>query len=314
MYKRVTEFNPTPDQTPSDSEMFDAYTQQASPPAPLLAPPPPFLAPAPAYTPAPLAQAPAPAPAVYNPAPIPAAAASAPAPVFAPAPIPAPVYAPAPIPVSPAPTLAPEPDLFDGEVDLYAAEPEFEDDEGSDDTAHDVEYSAPSHAQPRRAAHRDTSARVPAKARDRERERERTLIRRTAAKYTELLGRPAADLELLAAILGTTASVPDLTVMAMTATVKDFQIAADTLAIMDADVVEAAVEAAALGRPRVKGIWSLLTHLGVLTQEPRSPSSAVCAKASTGMRSAPESTGRSPCLRSDVRRIHVGETRERSAS
>jgi hypothetical protein len=131
---------------------------------------------------------------------------------------------------------------------------------------------------PRREARRDAPPRQPTKSRDRDREKERTLIRRTALKFQELSEQPSGDLGLLASILGTSTSVVDLTIAVMTSSAKDTEITSDTVAIMDADLVEAAVEAAALGRPRVKGVWAFLTQLGVLHQEmPASDAKAAVA-------------------------------------
>ena len=269
MIRRI--YSGVTDTTPFTTPAPIPFPVQAPAPAPLAAP----VIPDPGFPAAPPTLVPAqPAP-VLAPAPVPAPAPLFPAPTLAPAPSPVtPVLVPAPAPAVAPPTLVPvQPAPVLATVPAPAA-PVIDDDEDEVEGADELnepalapgEESAPApQLQSRRDARREERPRTPAsKPRDRDRERERSLVRKTAAKFQELLGSSEDDRALLGGILAVAPTPHDLTVAILTANARDIQVAADTLTIIDADVVEAAVEAAALGRPRVKAVWQLLQRAGIL--------------------------------------------------
>jgi len=87
------------------------------------------------------------------------------------------------------------------------------------------------------------------------------LVRRIVVKATELTDAPAAQRALLAHLLGTADSVPELTAAVFTAGRSFTTSAVDLRSIGDADPMEAGVAALSLPKPRLKAVWALLVVL-----------------------------------------------------
>ncbi len=87
------------------------------------------------------------------------------------------------------------------------------------------------------------------------------LVRRIVVKATELTDAPAAQRALLAHLLGTADSVPELTAAVFTAGRSFTTSAVDLRSIGDADPMEAGVTALSLPKPRLKAVWALLVVL-----------------------------------------------------
>jgi len=87
------------------------------------------------------------------------------------------------------------------------------------------------------------------------------LVRRIVVKATELTDAPAAQRALLAHLLGTADSVPELTAAVFTAGRSFTTSTADLRSIGDADPMEAGVAALSLPKPRLKAVWALLVVL-----------------------------------------------------
>lgn len=243
--------------------------------------PTPFPAPAPLF---PQQAAP-----TTTPAPIPVAS-PAPAPIQAPAPAVFPVtQAPAPTPQTvhpaPAPTPAPQP-----AAPRPAPEPEAALDDDEPDTEEEPagRPDAPTPPLTRRDARREERPSKPAKNRDRDKERERALVRRTAAKFADLLTVAEDERALLAGVLGVSPSVQDLTVAIINGGARDAQPAMDTLAVIEADEFSAAVEAAALGRPRLKAVWQLAHRAGLVPADMPAADAKAAITVARALHSAPD--------------------------
>ncbi len=89
----------------------------------------------------------------------------------------------------------------------------------------------------------------------------KSLVRRIVVKATELTDAPAAQRALLAHLLGTADSVPELTAAVFTAGRSFTTSAVDLRSIGDADPMEAGVAALSLPKPRLKAVWALLVVL-----------------------------------------------------
>ncbi len=89
----------------------------------------------------------------------------------------------------------------------------------------------------------------------------KNLVRRIVVKATELTDAPAVQRALLAHLLGTADSVPELTAAVFTAGRSFTTSTADLRSIGDADPMEAGVAALSLPKPRLKAVWSLLVVL-----------------------------------------------------
>jgi len=87
------------------------------------------------------------------------------------------------------------------------------------------------------------------------------LVRRIVVKATELTDAPAAQRALLAHLLGTADSVPELTAAVFTAGRSFTTSAVDLRSIGEADPMEAGVTALSLPKPRLKAVWALLVVL-----------------------------------------------------
>lgn len=108
----------------------------------------------------------------------------------------------------------------------------------------------------------------------------RQLIRRVANKSAELAAAPEARRETLGKLLGVEPNLSDLTFAVMTADRSALAPVADLNAIAEADPFSAGVVAAALGRPRMKAVWTLLQNLGAqLNPAVMPPSDAKAAMA-----------------------------------
>ena len=89
----------------------------------------------------------------------------------------------------------------------------------------------------------------------------KNLVRRIVVKATELTDAPAVQRALLAHLLGTADSVPELTAAVFTAGRSFTTSTADLRSIGDADPMEAGVAALSLPKPRLKAVWALLVVL-----------------------------------------------------
>lgn len=90
----------------------------------------------------------------------------------------------------------------------------------------------------------------------------RALIRRVAHKTYELSQVPEEKLTLVAHLLGSAVTVPDVTVAVFIAPRSAGAAAKDLFEIGEASDMEAAALAMAQGRARMKAVWTLLEHLG----------------------------------------------------
>lgn len=90
----------------------------------------------------------------------------------------------------------------------------------------------------------------------------RSDARRIIAKYLQLDTADEADLELLGTLYGVKADPTDLTVAVMTGSRAHLGSVNDLRAIADADPFEAAIVAASLTPPELKGVHALLVALG----------------------------------------------------
>lgn len=107
----------------------------------------------------------------------------------------------------------------------------------------------------------------------------RALIRRVANKAADLAAAPASRRDTLAQLLGAEDDLADLTYAVMTADRSALAPVADLNAIAEADPFAAGVVAAALGRPRMKAVWTLLQTLGADIAASVPPSDAKAAMA-----------------------------------
>lgn len=107
----------------------------------------------------------------------------------------------------------------------------------------------------------------------------RQLIRRVANKSAELAAAPEARRDTLGKLLGVEANLSDLTFAVMTADRSALAPVADLNAIAEADPFSAGVVAAALGRARMKAVWTLLQNLGADIPASIPPSDAKAAMA-----------------------------------
>ena len=89
----------------------------------------------------------------------------------------------------------------------------------------------------------------------------RALIRRVANKAAELAGAPKSRKETLASMLGCSTELSELTFAVMSSDRSALAAATDLTAIAVEDAFSAAVVAGAQGRPRMRGVWALLTTL-----------------------------------------------------
>lgn len=97
---------------------------------------------------------------------------------------------------------------------------------------------------------------------------DRALVRRTAAKASELFAATDGQLKVLAHLLGANADPIDLTVAVITAPRNSTRAAADLFEVADADPMEAGLVVATLPKDRSKALWSLLVALGELKGTP----------------------------------------------
>lgn len=107
----------------------------------------------------------------------------------------------------------------------------------------------------------------------------RALIRRVANKASDLAEAPNARLETLAKLLGASTDLADLTFAVMTAPRAAMAPVADLNAIAEADAFSAGIVAAALGRNRLKSVWTLVRDLGAELAETVPASDAKAAMA-----------------------------------
>lgn len=89
----------------------------------------------------------------------------------------------------------------------------------------------------------------------------KALIRRVANKAAELATAPDARKATLAAMLGCTTELSDLTYTVMSSDRSAMAAAADLTAIAEEDNYSAALVATAMGRPRMRAVWALLLTL-----------------------------------------------------
>ena len=187
----------------------------------------PAPAPAPTAAPLPTSFAAPPQPATFVPAPE-AALASIPAPATAPPAAPAP--APAPAPETTVTALAP--------VAVTVDEPATE---------------------PAAAAEKTT------RSRSGKRNPERAAIRRIATKLEQIRTAAPEHLELLSTALGVTNSPIELTVAVMAGNRSALSALNDTIALsVPMDPYDGIIAATALGRPRIRGVWSVLNEFGAV--------------------------------------------------
>ena len=97
---------------------------------------------------------------------------------------------------------------------------------------------------------------------------DRALVRRTAAKASELLSADDGALKVLGHLLGASADPIDLTVAVITAPRNSTRTATDLFEVADADPMEAALVVAILPKERSKALWNLLVALGELKGTP----------------------------------------------
>lgn len=97
---------------------------------------------------------------------------------------------------------------------------------------------------------------------------DRALVRRTAAKASELFDATDGQLKVLAHLLGANADPIDLTVAVITAPRNSTRAAADLFEVADADPMEAGLVVATLPKERSKALWSLLVALGEVKGTP----------------------------------------------
>ncbi len=90
---------------------------------------------------------------------------------------------------------------------------------------------------------------------------DRALVRRTAAKASELLTAGDSKLKVLAHLLGANADPIDLTVAVITAPRNSTRAASDLFEVADADPMEAGLVVATLPKERSKALWALLLAL-----------------------------------------------------
>lgn len=108
--------------------------------------------------------------------------------------------------------------------------------------------------------------------------RQRALIMRTARKTLEIHQADALTKGLLATVVGTSGSADEIAYAVLSGGAKSIQSAVDALSIIDADVLEAGIHAAALGRARLRSVWRVFAELGVVAGEaPSSDAKAAIA-------------------------------------
>ena len=95
---------------------------------------------------------------------------------------------------------------------------------------------------------------------------DRVKVRRIATKYGELMNASPAHLELLSRALNVANNPVDLTIAVITGAKDGLAALNDTLALTGPqDPYEAIVNAISLGRPRIKGVWSVLAEIGAVS-------------------------------------------------
>lgn len=105
----------------------------------------------------------------------------------------------------------------------------------------------------------------PRAGRGRKRSNERANVRRVALKYDELTRASAEHLELLSTALNVPNSTVDLTIAIITGTRSGLSALNDTLALsVPGEPYDLIVAAISLGRPRIKGVWSVLAEMGAV--------------------------------------------------
>lgn len=92
----------------------------------------------------------------------------------------------------------------------------------------------------------------------------RPLIRRVAVKSQEVIDAPEKTRKVAAHVLGCPDDMPSLVTAIMTADRGTAQVFNDINTVAEADMFEAAVAAGALGRDRMKRVWSMLGLLGLV--------------------------------------------------
>jgi len=116
-------------------------------------------------------------------------------------------------------------------------------------------------AGPARAEDDDRLTRRPSRHRQRA---ERTLIRRAVERSQALAAADSGDVQLLAAVLGSAAELPALTVAVLTAPRTATASLEDVLALRGMDRGDQMAEVAFMERPRALSLWSALSELGVV--------------------------------------------------
>ena len=95
---------------------------------------------------------------------------------------------------------------------------------------------------------------------------DRSAVRRIIAKYEELDSANTEHLELLSIALGVQNTAADLTAAVILGSRNSLTGLTDTLALaLQEDAFECIVSAISLGRPRIKGVWSVLAEMGLVS-------------------------------------------------
>lgn len=114
----------------------------------------------------------------------------------------------------------------------------------------------------------DTIVKAPSKASARKSGLDRALIRRVANKSVEL-AQAQTDAEdevaLLASLLGSGTETAELTVAVMTAPRGATSVLGDVRDFATSEDAERAVLALTMGKSKMKSLWSVLDHLGVVS-------------------------------------------------
>ena len=95
---------------------------------------------------------------------------------------------------------------------------------------------------------------------------DKATVRRITVKTTDLAAAPTHLRALLAVAFGVPDTVADLTVAVFTGNRDGLLSLTDTLALSEpADPIDTMISAIALGRVRMKGVWSVLSNFGLLS-------------------------------------------------
>lgn len=95
----------------------------------------------------------------------------------------------------------------------------------------------------------------------------RAQVRRIVAKTLEVAEAPEDTRKVASALLGCTSAVADLSASIVLAKRGVLAPVTDVKALAAADPLEAGIDAATMGRDRIKAMWTLLTALGALKSD-----------------------------------------------